>query len=135
MSKICMDCYEIYRTDYQLIKGEYNHCPKNDCYGEVVEVDELLLPTIIELNKKGYTTEYCCSGHYYDKCKNTYIKFCDWVELPSTPNGFKVETNKHDDSITIRKDYADNETVFEDICKSVVELYEWAKSLEEKEEY
>ena len=27
--------------------------------------DELILPSIIELNQKGYITDGCCCGHYY----------------------------------------------------------------------
>lgn len=31
--------------------------------GPAEEIDEMILPAIILLNKKGYKTEFCCSGH------------------------------------------------------------------------
>ena len=31
-----------------------------------IEVDEQIVDIIITLNKKGYRTKYCCSGHYDD---------------------------------------------------------------------
>ena len=53
---LCLDCFEVYNTPFE-------HCPKASCDGQVVEIDELILPAIIEFNKKGYITEFCCSGH------------------------------------------------------------------------
>lgn len=132
MPKICMKCYEIYREDLPTIKGEYNFCPKATCYGEVVEIDELMFPTIIELNKKGYFTEYCCSGHYYEKSPNSYIKFQEDVELPSLPKGYKLEPNLNNSGVTIRRHYDDGD--FDSIVKSATELFKWAKSLKESEE-
>ena len=41
----------------------------------VIEVDELMLPTIMLLNQKGYCTEYCCSGHAYEGYYSPYIVF------------------------------------------------------------
>ena len=31
-----------------------------------IQIDEMILPTISELNKKGYETKFCCSGHSLD---------------------------------------------------------------------
>lgn len=31
------------------------------------ECDELIAPIILELNRKGYKTKYCCSGHIYER--------------------------------------------------------------------
>lgn len=33
---------------------------------DIIEVDYLIADTISILNKKGYITEYCCSGHIFD---------------------------------------------------------------------
>jgi hypothetical protein len=40
----------------------------------VAEVDDLFMPIIISLNKKGFFTDYCCSGHYYEH-PESYITF------------------------------------------------------------
>ena len=41
MAKICMKCFEIYRGNFIIYNGRYSFCPKIDCHGEVIEVDEL----------------------------------------------------------------------------------------------
>lgn len=77
-SNVCMDCYNGYisyadwlRNDFdislvhQLPSGidiDVDFKP-SDCHGTVVEVDELMIPVVYELNKRGYITEECCSGH------------------------------------------------------------------------
>lgn len=66
MAYMCMECYEIY-------DGQMQMCPKANCAGEIVEIDELMIPTIKMLNEKGYMTEFCCSGHTYDNGCNTYV--------------------------------------------------------------
>jgi hypothetical protein len=72
MAYVCLECGEIYTERME-------RCPKASCYGEVAEVDELMIPTIIKLNDKGYITDYCCSGHFYDKCSSPYIMFSDFI--------------------------------------------------------
>ena len=75
MKKLCLDCYKTYDQDYykeikkdkikkyKRIKCINKKCNKNN----FIEIDELMIPTIIELNKKGYKTEFCCSGHINPK--------------------------------------------------------------------
>ena len=45
---LCLECGEIYDSDWlnnnELF--EYIQCPKTNCIGTLIEVDELLLPTI-----------------------------------------------------------------------------------------
>lgn len=66
MAHMCMGCYEIYN-------GDLGMCPKANCEGEVVEIDELMVPAIRLLNEKGYMTEFCCSGHVYDNGCTSYV--------------------------------------------------------------
>lgn len=61
---------------------------------EVVELDELITSTIIELNKKGYYTKFCCSGHWYQNKPNTYIYFLDNCLPDIVPEGFIVQENQ-----------------------------------------
>lgn len=66
MAYMCMGCYEIYN-------GDLGMCPKANCEGEVVEIDELMVPAIRLLNEKGYMTEFCCGGHIYDNGCTSYV--------------------------------------------------------------
>lgn len=69
MAYMCLECYEVYNMNLP-------YCPKETCNcGQVIEVDELMLPTIMILNQKGYCTEFCCSGHAYHGYCNSYITF------------------------------------------------------------
>lgn len=72
MAYLCFECYETYKTPFQ-------NCPKTSCNGYVAEVDDLMLPIIMLLNKKGYCTEYCCSGHTYDGSCYPYIAFSTFL--------------------------------------------------------
>jgi len=50
---ICLNCYEVYDNHLKFDRTlEYNFCPKSSCDGNIIEVDELFIPVIIELNKK-----------------------------------------------------------------------------------
>ena len=66
MAYMCMGCYEIYNEDLGV-------CPKANCAGTVVEIDELMLPAIRLLNQKGYLTAFCCSGHVYDNGCDAHV--------------------------------------------------------------
>lgn len=69
--RICSKCWE-----------------KDCCHGDryKIEIDDDIIETIICLNKKGYSTVYCCSGH--DRMPtDIYITFSRW----STPD---IDTNK-----------------------------------------
>jgi hypothetical protein len=138
MAKVCLDCFEIYKEEsLQSDKvNNFQYCPKHSCIGEVVEIDELMLPVIIELNKKNYYTKYCCAGHYYDRSPNSYIFFEDCVKLPSLPEGYEYDK---DNSNTIRNyfsQYINNDqeiynedNYFEIINENANTLLRWAKSL------
>lgn len=68
MGYLCLSCYETYEISLQT-------CPKTSCYGCVAEIDDLMLPTVMLLNQKGYCTKFCCSGHTYEKACYPYISF------------------------------------------------------------
>ena len=140
MAKFCLKCYEIFKIESMLSDkvNSFQHCPKYSCTGQVIEVDELMLPTIIELNKKGYYTKYCCSGHYYDRSPNGYIYFDKGITIPSLPLGYKYDEN-NSESNTIRNDFSqyideedtnyESDKYFEIINYNVSALLDWAKSL------
>lgn len=53
---ICGNCYKLTET-----RGKTYFC---NCGGPKFKIDENMIPIILELNKKGYKTKACCSGHY-----------------------------------------------------------------------
>ena len=130
---LCLNCFEVYSNEYRYDRRDYNFCPKLGCDGEVVEIDELMIPVIKTLNEKGYCTEYCCSGHYGDGYTNTYIKFSEWVELPKElPDGFVYEERGN----VIRKNYVDNlhpNQKYIEILNTTKDLIEWADNLPDEE--
>ena len=76
-------------------KKEFN-ISSNDMYknyesiekDDVFEVDPLIAPVIRELNRKGYYTDYCCSGHPFG---SKYISSSLLVDEYSFPD-FKYDT-------------------------------------------
>lgn len=70
--KLCLRCLQQYDSDVDRKK-----CPKIHCNGDVVEIDELMIPVIIKLRQMKYETKFCCQGHICDVDNHidTYISF------------------------------------------------------------
>lgn len=135
---LCLSCGEIYSSEYLRIDeyADFAFCPKSNCIGKIVEVDELLLPTIKILNEKGYTTKYCCSGHWSGQLPNGYIMFDEGIDVPNLPKGFIREVSGID-SITIRSDMARRKPTLNDfkkICDNAKVLVDWADNLPQFDE-
>ena len=64
MSNICMckECLTVFNKD----KLNEETCPMVGCYGDLFEIDEEMIPFVIELRSKGYETLFCCQGHITD---------------------------------------------------------------------
>jgi hypothetical protein len=77
---LCLKCKRIY--DANLLAGTkssyYKECPDITCGHKAFRIDENMIPIILELNNKGYETEFCCSGHHYEQ-PDLYIKFGEGV--------------------------------------------------------
>ncbi|HBG2405021.1 TPA: Rho termination factor N-terminal domain-containing protein [Clostridioides difficile] len=63
----------------------------------LIELDEAIADIIIELNKKGYKTSNCCSGHIYkdnvkNKETNCYISFYKPYNL-KLPKGYSYDSD------------------------------------------
>ena len=98
---------------------KYLDLNKLEYVDSIVEIDDDIADTILELNKKGYKTLYCCSGHkdtqifsYPDAPEEktiyeedgirygvgagtsyrTYIKFDGAYNFETIPDGFTYET-------------------------------------------
>ena len=101
----CMNekTFDIYYNDLRIVPDGY------------VEIDELIAPTIQVLNRKGYITTGCCSGHslkdtitaitsyspnnsemgykvIHDRIYDTHIAFKEGISLPSLPPEFVMES-------------------------------------------
>lgn len=135
MIKVCVYCYEIYDNDSlvqdSMHKTEFGEvfCPKTSCHGYVIELDELIAPVIIVLNKKGYMTRFSCSGHWY-KYSTPYIVFEDEEHLPdSLPKHFTLEGNN-----VIRYEFDNEQSVelkFNELLEINKSLLKWATLLDE----
>ena len=119
-------------------------------------VDDMIAPSIQLLNRKGYTTEWCCAGHPFIGCINVhpqsgveykcekffarqmYVSFAEGVSsLPPVPDGFYTTT--FGDMLAVRYDYPTEMTDAYDIMAKGLEInkqfYEWVSSLPEYKEF
>lgn len=95
---ICPECGSIYRADLIDTKQmEYYSmpCPRTDCCGYIFECDELLIPAMLELNRKGYHARFCCAGQAFGHGEG-YVAFIDYMReltlnLPKPPEGWRWE--------------------------------------------
>lgn len=94
MGLMCTGCYEK-KAFYEIeLCEEYHpyHVGICKCGSDVCEVDDLIIDAVMVLNKKGWTTEYSCSGHNDESRINTYIKFEKMP--PTSPVGFFQDNMK-----------------------------------------
>ena len=110
-----------------------------------IEIDEMILPTISQLNKKGYFTEYCCSGHGLDGRigsisgggvgNNFYIMFARGLEPTEHPKEIGIKIENDFGRIIYRKIFETDFDYFR-ISNVILEfnkmVYEWAKKLPER---
>ena len=147
MKAVCLDCYEIFVAEAVPKNHTAWGCPRMNCIGEVVLVDENMIPIIITLNKRGYPTRYCCSGHFWNLRWNTYIQFKGIKEFPFLPKGFKFEESNYTDDelepheLPISSVYKSNENALEMsflekqkfLFDNLRKLLLWAEQLPERE--
>ena len=113
--------------------------------GEVFECDELIAPAISLLNKKGYITEFCCSGHILDSMYESlessilsveypgFIVFDKKVKtIPDTPDLFEVINNPQG-FIEIQWNFSSKTHIkrLAEMSDAAIRLFEWADSLPE----
>ena len=129
---LCLYCGEVYDSSglniNELVEDIW--CPKTNCYGTLVEIDELLIPTIKILNDKGYFTKFCCSGHYTGQHPRAYIVFQEGIDIPFVPSGFKKEF--FNNCISIESITHLRKPTFKDfykICDNAKTLLKWANKL------
>lgn len=118
---------------------------------DTFECDDLIAPIITILNKKGFTTEFCCEGHWEwtdtehisSMLDVPYITFVVGFHLPNIPDGWHIDvsttmTDEDDnviegywESIQARKLLeAENEMLFNAYkIEALYNLLKWAESL------
>lgn len=136
---MCLKCGQIFSTDADLTGGYdyYGVCPKIGCEGKVFKCDEEMLLPIQILNKKGYKTEFCCSGHAFKKLCSGYITFREELDDVSVPKGWHLDTNdKNFKNRTIRYRINDPDIAVRQrgIHRKIDSLVKWCQELPEKEE-
>lgn len=110
-------------------------------YGEYDSIDEEMIPILIELNKKGYYTTMCCSGHLEQiKDIGRYGAYLDFKRpYKLNPPLFNIEKKSNGKYSEILNDkcYRWNgdtkgsiEEKENDRKKLMNELLEWAKGLD-----
>lgn len=127
---LCSKCFDI-------LYSKYHKCTKCDFKNndeEVnIEIDSKLAFQISILNKKGYKTKYCCSGHSLDEWVGTYIYFED--KIYSCPedwyiddDGYIIRGNRNKDWIEL--DFITRENILTNYNGN---LLKWVLELEPKE--
>lgn len=56
-------------------------CPKKNCYGTVIMLDDNIVPFIDRLHSLGAITLFSCAGHYEENYYNPYIAILDNSEV------------------------------------------------------
>lgn len=148
LALMCPKCYDLTYIDIEYnikIKSKiYGHnisisrdpkiqmtCKNCHWYDDAILLDPNIAETISLLNKKGYTTEYCCEGHNgvkynYDnedyEVDTGYISFYENIDIDadSLPESWYLADGTDIPVIRSKKEYLD--TYLDDI-------HEWAKSL------
>ena len=99
------------------------------------ECDDKIVESIIELNRKGYETDFCCEGHL-DKDKDPYISF---TRIPSMelydnvnpPTNWQYDNRPN--NLILRRIFTEEERVifYDDdlIDLAMKELENWVKEL------
>lgn len=91
----CSRCFRVH-NEKSLAKdseGKY-YCSQPGCEEELIQIDEMILETILLLWRKGYDTSACCSGHCQGNAYNVpYIIFSDKQDkdLFPLPKGFVMK--------------------------------------------
>lgn len=128
---LCFCCYQYAHYDP---KKKYPrvcpHCNSSD----FSFVDELILPTIIVLNKKGYKTLLSSSGHMYGEDQGPYIIFKDCHDF-RIPTGFHMINHQGNTRISrLFNGFISLQVLLKEIVRLNLNLSEWAISLPNKEE-
>ena len=149
MAHICITCktivrpcfVELFKIQNKTTEGfykDYVPCVQNYCAGQIVEIDDLILPIIKLLWKKGYETKACCSSHPEEAniagSAGTYILFKHNYMFNEIPEGFEFEVFQHEniyEDCVISKRLTSNADIeaISEIGNNMIQLCRWAEKL------
>ena len=112
----------------------------------MIILDDLMITPILLLNKKGYTTAWCCSGHLYENANTGYIRFIDDIfqyndvikpskEIDLSHNEYVyIDNNK---TLRAKRNIELEKKSIEDLNASIIgfnkTVLEWAQALQSYE--
>ena len=130
---LCSKCFDV-------MYSKRHRCEKCDAKDNHwkdpnIEIDSKLAFQISVLNKKGYKTKFCCSGHAYEEFVTTYIYFEDKIDscpedwyLDLDDDGYIIRGNRNDNWVKL--DFVTRENI---LTKYNNNLLKWVLELEPKE--
>lgn len=112
---------------------------------EWIVLDDQMVAPIIILNKKGYTTEFCCSGHVYESLIASYVRFKEPIfrlqelmldsKYILDPNIFSIESDYKTVRINdLYKDESDPLIAQRLMNRFCEELLEWAMKIPDRKD-
>ena len=128
---LCSKCFNVMYSKHHRCEK----CDFKDNYWQEpnIEIDSKLAFQISILNKKGYKTKFCCSGHALENFITTYIYFEDKID--SCPedwyiddDGYIIRGNRNRDWIEL--DFITRENILTNYNGN---LLKWVLELEPKE--
>ena len=96
---MCLNCYKIYKSPFLRALPcddgiPHYLCPSISCVdfgADLVELDDPIAKYISQLNKLGYRTKACCSGHNYENYLDIYILFAREYKFDYLPEDWHYD--------------------------------------------
>jgi hypothetical protein len=132
---VCNLCWEPYDENLGLVR-EGLYCSRRRCEGQLWQVDELLLPSIILMMNKGYFPVVFSCGHFQaGPRKDAYIMFAPDEtsdRLTTPPLGFTLD-HEDDGSVVIWRRFEEEDMYkrYIAVAKASLDVLTWAQGLEE----
>lgn len=83
MAYVCLECGNSFDLSYlKSVKGTFI-CPIRNCTGTLCDVDDTILPIVLDLQKKGFIVLDSCSGHVSSESYQnieTYLRLSRYVK-------------------------------------------------------
>lgn len=122
---------------FEKVQNEYVFCSEQNCYGELLKMDEMLLEMVRILHKKWYGIYSGCVADVFKNKYKTYVEFIldeEFQDVSSIPDGFQREflirgSCKY---LVIYKEYDKSISrilMKKQVNSDVSKLFEWANSL------
>lgn len=83
MAYVCLECGNSFDLSYlKSVNGTFI-CPIRNCTGTLCDVDDTILPIVLDLQKKGFIVLDSCSGHVsndFSQNIETYLRLSRYVK-------------------------------------------------------